>query len=274
MSQSYASVRMHASAGGRHVSGAERLVPREDAAEAASALFARGWSHAAADRLTVSVETVAPSALVRRRALPVRTAMTRTPEEAMECTIALLGECGVASVLAARTLKLLRAGPGPAGRPMRGAMIVDAASGERLEPDPERGVRVSHMDFSRAARGALAAALGAVGIEGHRPMEALALATKAATTPGTVAEVCMSDDPTYTTGYVASARLGYVRLPHIKARGSKAGGRALFVDGNSLDLEAYVAMLRTEPVLVDAIADVRPPAPWEEVLSGLSCLDG
>ena len=180
MSQPYASVRMHASAGGRHVSGAERLVPREDAAEAASALFARGWSSAAADRLTVSVETVAPSALVRRRALPVRTAMTRTPEEAMECTIALLGGCGVASVLAARTLKLLRAGPGPAGRPMRGAMIVDAVSGERLEPDPERGVRVSHMDFSRAARGVLAAALGAVGIEGHRPMEALALATKAA----------------------------------------------------------------------------------------------
>jgi 6-carboxyhexanoate--CoA ligase len=265
---------MHASAGELHVSGAERLVPREEAVEAASALFARGWSHAAADRLTVSVETVAASALVRKRALPVRTVMTRTPEGATECTIALLGGCGVASVLAARTLKLLRAGPGPAGRPMRGAMIVDAVSGERLEPDLGKGVRVSHMDFSRAAQEVLAAALSAIGIEGHRPMEALALATKAATTPGTVAEVCISDDPTYTTGYVASARLGYVRLPHIKAKGSKAGGRALFVDGNALDLKAYVALLRTEPVLVDAIAEVHPPAPWEEILSGLSCLDG
>ena len=80
-------------------------------------------------------------------------------------------------------------------REKRGALLVDAHSFTRLEKDPERGVRASCMDFQGTYR--------SVSKKEHF-LEALILASKVAHAPGICAELCVSDDPDYVTGYVAS----------------------------------------------------------------------
>ena len=84
---------------------------------------------------------------------------------------------------------------------MRGAMLLDADTLERLEPDAERGLRATYMDAERTAK-------GASDCKNHFA-EAVVLATKVIHAPHIVAEICVSDDPDYVTGYVAAQSFGY-----------------------------------------------------------------
>jgi len=77
------------------------------------------------------------------------------------------------------------------------------------------------------------------------------LASKVASVKGTIAELCWSDDPFYTTGYVASKKLGYVRIPHLKKEGDYHGGRVFFVDFvNTVEINDYIEEIEKTPVLV------------------------
>ena len=134
---------------------------------------------------------------------------------------------------------------------MRGAMIMDALTGERLEPDHERGVRASRFDWSEKALESVTGSLASVGLTHFRTREALALATKVAHAPGMIAELCWSDEPDYTAGYVASPDMGYVRFPFLKQQGLSHGGRAFFVQRNGLDLQLLIRYLESAVILVD-----------------------
>jgi 6-carboxyhexanoate--CoA ligase len=155
-------------------------------------------------------------------------------------------------------MELISKGAAPSGANMRGAMIMDAVTGVRLEADQERGIRASRYDWTDAAFQRATQQLAAIGLTHHRTAEALALATKVAHAPGMVAELCWSDDPEYTAGYVASLGIGYVRLPFLKQKGDAHGGRAFFVDRNKLDLTALISYLETEAVLINAIGVCNP----------------
>ena len=120
---------------------------------------------------------------------------------------------------------------------MRGAMLVDAISGERLD-EGNRGVRVSHMDsFDSHALG-----------DNEHMREALVLASKVQSAEGVVGELCWSDDPDYTVGYVACNGV-YHRIPNMKELGSDIGGRVFFVRSD-IDCESVVEYLEKAPVLV------------------------
>jgi 6-carboxyhexanoate--CoA ligase len=136
-------------------------------------------------------------------------------------------------------------------------MIMDAQSGERLEPDRERGVRASRFDWSDNAGHEISHRLAALGLAHFRTREALALATKAAHAPGMVAELCWSDDPDYTAGYAASLRTGYVRFPFLKQVGDAKGGRAFFVNRDVLDRDMLLGYLQQEAVLITDIGECR-----------------
>lgn len=278
------SVRMRAAQGGpherggRHVSGAERIVTEERLHRTVRALLERARRHARGDPdfVQVTVERVPAGAVARIAALPVVTLGTGAPDEARRVARALLEAAGVAPVAAREAVALLAAGPGPAGTAMRGAVLMDAATGERLEPDRGRGVRVTRVDYDPAARRRLEAALRRRGLRGEavrRAREALALASKAAWV-GALAELGWSDDPGYTTGYVAAPAIGYVRLPGIKEAGDCRGGRVLFlaagetvrVDGG---LAGLIGRLEEAPVLIAAVGRVGPAVPPEEFLEGL-----
>jgi 6-carboxyhexanoate--CoA ligase len=132
-------------------------------------------------------------------------------------------------------------------------MLVDAATGDRLEPDPARGVRASRMDLTPVAEERLRGALAERGLDNIHVREALVLAAKVLTTPGIMAEVCWSDDPEYPAGYVASPARGYVRMTHLKARGDKYGGRAFFFRREGFALEEVICHLETAVFLFDEI---------------------
>jgi 6-carboxyhexanoate--CoA ligase len=80
-----------------------------------------------------------------------------------------------------------------------------------------------------------------------------------------MAEVCISDDPDYTTGYVASAGLGYIRIPHIKRKKDRRGGRVFFLrEGASVpDVMEY---LEKTPVLVNSISPYFGEMSLDEIL--------
>jgi 6-carboxyhexanoate--CoA ligase len=66
-----------------------------------------------------------------------------------------------------------------------------------------------------------------------------------------LAELCWSDDPDYTTGYVASKNLGYVRIKPLKEPNNPLGGRVYFVERDRV--EELIDCLERRAVLVEAL---------------------
>ena len=135
---------------------------------------------------------------------------------------------------------------------MRGGMIFDATTGERLDNLGDRGVRLSHMDCEDEnefmnfliKKGAVKNSTG-----GTKVREALILASKAAFPAGYVAEWCQSDDPNYLTGYVAHGKF-YERLFPVKLPGSAVGGRVFFLRSGT-DVESVINFYENQPLLVE-----------------------
>ena len=148
---------------------------------------------------------------------------------------------------------------------MRGAAIITAESGLRLEPDRERGVRASRLGISKSALKRLGAGLSRCGINTDIVREAVILASKVAASREVIAELCMSDDPDYTTGYVASQRFGYVRVPNIKSAENRSGGRAFFIR-EAADVEKIIDYLERTPVIIDSISPCRGVTGIDEII--------
>ncbi len=257
------SLRMRAERDGGHCSGAERLAAAGELPGLAAELVSRALacSGGPPDAVHCTIDRVTGE-LVRWPLPAVHTLTVSDWRAGRECADALLQRAGVAPSAVSTAMTLLAAGPAPGGRVMRGAMILDAASGERLEADPLRGVRVSRMDLAPEARAAIQAELAAAGLGHRRVVEALVLAGKVLRAPGIVAELCWSDDPAYLAGYVADPRVGYQRISCLKAAGDRHGGRALFVRRQGWDRDACYAYLERCAVLFDAAGPIARPQPW------------
>ncbi len=248
------SIRMHASAGEKHVSGAERIVSGERIDRTVNALIARAVSKSCKpDRITVNIDCIESVAIRNLTSLDLVTIDAPDATTGRQWAMRFLEETGVSPLAAREAIALLTKGPALSGKTMRGAMILDAEMGNRLEPDRERGVRTSRFDWSDEANKKISRLLSEAGLTHFRTCEALALATKVASAPGIIAELCWSDDPDYTAGYVASRGIGYVRFPYLKEHGNDRGGRAFFVRHLDFDRTAFIRFLEEEPAL---IADV------------------
>jgi len=246
------SIRMLATLSGEHLSGAEQLAGAGEIETLAAALARRALDHSRgrADAIRISIENIAQAQVVRGILPGLRTVQVDSFESGREVATALLHAAGVSSVAADEAMKSLCNGPAAGGGTMRGAMLVDALTGQRLEPDARRGVRVSRLGMTAETRDILEAKLDACGLNNDHVREALTLAGKVISAEGIVAELCWSDDPDYTAGYVATPRFGYVRFPHMKPLHSTLGGRAFFVSpmGNSR-LQDLIRYLETTPWL-------------------------
>lgn len=237
------SVKMRASKNGRHVSGAERIVEQEAVGGVVQALTERALHHGLgqADFINLKLEQVRADELLTLPALPVTEAPASTVEEAYEIMRRLLAEAGVQE--AAGLVELVRS-----VQPMRGAVLYDVASGRRLEPDPERGIRVTYMDAVNSSAPA----------DGKNHFqEAVVLATKVVSAPGILAELCVSDDPDYVVGYIASKKHGYVRLWPLKEPGDRHGGRVFVYDSRLAKAEETIAFLEKQRVLVEGVPQAR-----------------
>lgn len=268
--QNFYSIRMHASALGLHISGAERIVSAEKTDRTVSELIGRAKSkECRPDRITVAIESVGtmPRAL---KALDVVTLDVSETSRARLVVTDILSHLDVADSAIAQAMHWLSNGAAPSGDNMRGALIMDASTGERLEPDQTRGVRASRFDWSEEEGTLIRKKLAEQGLSHFRTSEALALASKIAHGPGVIAELCWSDDPDYTAGYVASLRTGYVRFPFLKPLGSKKGGRTVFVDPRSADIPSLIRYLETEAVLISEAGICNPAKDPGSFLAGLA----
>lgn len=237
--------------GGEHISGAEGLFAEAEVRKAVREFSLRAANHSrgAPEKIVLTVEK-----LTRRpreiKSLPVGTLACESPTEADAIARSILERQGVSGRAVAAALGVLRR-----GRAMRGAALIDAATGRRLEPDRGRGVRASRVGIGKDALAALSRRLARRGINTPVVREALVLASKVASARGVLSELCVSDDPGYTIGYLASRKLGYLRIPNIKRAGSRQGGRVFFIK-SGVDLKSVVSYLEKTPVLVTAISGV------------------
>ena len=245
-------VKMRASKGDDHLSGAERLVGREQILPVSQSLLQRALNHAngSADAVHLKIEALDAAAVLKVPSLSVTEASATKTDEAFSILKRLLRENGIEGAEAC--LRLLKNAP-----PMRGAMLVDIRTLQRCEPDPKRGVRATYMDGEKAC----------FDTKKNHFREALILATKVSSAPHIVGELCISDDCNYTTGYFASKKSGYVRIPNLKAHGDPHGGRIFLYNGTSdEDLKETLAYLQHQAVIVTdlptdtpAVLDVKQP---------------
>ncbi len=140
--------------------------------------------------------------------------------------------------------------------------MVESGTGRRLEADPLRGVRVTKFgDLTESAPGASLA---------HKKHhhEAVLLASKVAAAPGVLAELCISDDPHYTRGYVCADGV-YTTVTNVKADGDPNGGRVILVDTTRADPTTITAWLENHPVLIGPATASGPKATsWHDHLCG------
>ncbi len=244
-----------------HISGAEGLYEGPDIHKVVKSYIERAINHPKGkpDKVIITIEDIKQRPKVIS-ALPVATINCRTPREGKKAVIALLQSSGISERAVDTAFGLIKKGT------MRGAAVVAAETGKRLEPDRERGVRVSRLGISQQASKLLSARLSRQGINTDTVKEALVLASKVISRKDVLAELCVSDDPDYTIGYVASERFGYIRILHIKHKGSTEGGRAFFVR-ESPDIAEIMNYLENVPVLIKKISLCRGNISVDEILN-------
>jgi 6-carboxyhexanoate--CoA ligase len=246
-------IRMRASCEGKHISGAERIVSSDGIEIIVHELISRALRKSRTpDDIVLHVESLGNASPQLFPALDVITVGTQGPDQGRSAASRVLQRAGVTRNAIDTAIDHLDRGAALSGGNMRGAMVMDAETGERLEPDRERGVRATRFDWTDEGRRSAEQLLSGVGLTHFRTREALALATKVVHAPGVIAEICWSDDPDYTAGYVASRKTGYVRFPFLKRNGDEKGGRAIFIDRNDLDLAALLHYLQNQAVLINA----------------------
>ncbi len=241
-----------------HISGAEGLYKASEIQKIVKGYVERALKHpkGKADKIIITIESIKqkPKSI---STLPVTTVNCSTPAEGKNITIELLRSLGISKKAIDIAFELIRKGK------MRGAAIITTEKGNRLEPDKERGVRASRLGISKSASKMLSLKLSKHGINTDIVKEALILASKVASNRHVLAELCVSDNPCYTTGYVASKRFGYLRIPNIKHNGSKSGGRAFFVR-EGINVEGIIGYLEKMPVIIGRVASSK----------GIMSLDG
>ena len=225
----------------QHISGAERIVSREAVEAVCSAMARRALTHSKGDPdfINIKIEKVCEKDIQILKALPVTRVDVDSWQQGLDKAFELIDEAAELKDFRKKLPELLRE-----TFPMRGAMLYDIASGERLEPDHERGVRATYMDALRSSD---------VDSQKNHFNEAIVLATKVANAPGMVAELCISDDPEYVTGYVASKELGYVRIMKMKEMGDENGGRIFLFDSRKAKAEECIEYLQKKKVPVNIL---------------------
>lgn len=228
-----------------HVSGAEGIYEASDVEKIVRGYAMRAMNHSRGmpDEIVITVEKIKED-LLTVPFLSVSTVISDSPLDAQGYVQTLLTGAGISKKAIRNGLKVVTA-----KEAMRGASLVRSVSGIRAEPDRVRGVRVSRLGMEKALEKNLSRRLAKRGINTITVKEAVTLASKVASCLTVIAELCVSDDPDYTTGYIASRSLGYVRIPNIKQAGSLSGGRVLFI-AEGADVSRTVEYLERTPVIV------------------------
>lgn len=254
--------------GGRHISGAERIIAEKDIKKTLEEMVQRALNHSKgkADFINISLNKVEEKEIHFLKSLPVTTVKTSHYQEGRKVVIKLLNKLGLDLEKCQLILATLEK-----ASPMRGAILLDINSLQRLEKDQSRGVRATGMDWEEKALSNLQGILVEPGCYNLHSQEAIALATKVAHGPGIVAEICWSDDPDYVAGYVASKDLGYVRITNLKPLGDDKGGRIFCFDSSRANLQECLHWIEEEVILINDVGLYRGTKTATEMIGEKVC---
>ncbi len=249
----YFSIRMRIHQEGTHLSGAEDLVPARDLDHVLSSFSDRLLPHLLNDAIPppqqiVTIDPVPGKEIRRKPLLPVQFMESLSCDES-EIGLREILDCLLPEGKTERIMEIFKQEI-MGNLPRHGALIVTSL-GEPILAEGDSGIRTTHVGCEPSLRRALEEMLdNYLEKPNHRFIDALVLASKVLASESVVAEICASDDPSYTTGYVASRPFGYVRIPHMKKAGYGRGGR-LYVVFPTLHLRTLINELRHTPVLFD-----------------------
>lgn len=228
-----------------HISGAEGIFDQNEIEKVIKKYLQRAMNHSRGkpDKIYFTIESLKQNP-IKIPILSLSTINSDSPKEARKFIIDKLHLLGISKKVIEDALDIINS-----PLTMRGASLIKIKSGIRCEPDTIRGVRVSRLGIDKKLEKRLSRQLAKLNINTTRVKEALILASKVAYRKDIVAEICISDDPDYTTGYIASNELGYIRITNIKRLGDMNGGRVFFIkeDCNIAELINY---LEKVPVLI------------------------
>lgn len=244
-----------------HISGAEGIFHERKRARIVGEYIKRAMDHprGTPDSIVITIERIQRAPTMVRMA-PVTTLRNNSVPEATESIKKILRASGISAKAVKNALKVVYG-----DETMRGASLICAGSGRRVEPDKKRGVRATCFGVSGAAERSLAVMLAEQGLNNTTVKEALLLASKVVSCRSVLAELCVSDDPHYTTGYVSTRSYGYVRIPRIKKKGEKKGGRVFFVEDDA-DIGALIEFIEKTPVIVNRITECRGMRRIDEII--------
>ncbi len=231
-----------------HISGAEGIYEEKEIENIIREYTLRALSHpkGSPDSIVISVEKIVQTPQTIK-SLPVMTLPCRSSLQSQGMIQKLLKNSGISDNAINTAFAVTDNSDA-----MRGAALVLSGSGRRVEPDKVRGIRASRLGISKSADKILSRNLARHGINTATVKEAIILASKVAACPQVIAELCISDDPDYTTGYVSSRKYGYVRIPHMKKRAEKKGGRVFFLE-EAADIDAVTGFLEKTPVIINSV---------------------
>ncbi len=243
---------MRASNGKRHISGAEGIYREEKINDVVSHYMQRAFDHVKGQPDSLNIKV---SKLTRDpECIPLLNMLTLTNESvrgAKNLIWELLCSLGISHQSIREAMNIVYG-----GNDMRGAAIIDMNSSQRSEPDRERGVRATDIGIVEVAARELSHRLAEYDLDNPTVREAVTLASKVAGHDDIVAELCISDDADYTTGYIASSETGYIRVPNIKEMGSDKGGRVFFIKPEA-DIHDIIDYLEKTPVMIDSISEIK-----------------
>ncbi|HLR69520.1 6-carboxyhexanoate--CoA ligase [Virgibacillus alimentarius] len=248
-SEKYFSIRMRASKYAsseqdeKHISGGEALCTYDKIKDTVNTLLDKALSHSRGDPDFMQIQfDVLNDPIKKINPLFVSNNSVNSDKTGRELALKFLVQSGVSEKAIAKGYQHLID-----QSELRGAILIDYQSGERVDNSNERGIRVSRMDWLQSDFERWAAFYNLP--TNPRLKEALVLATKVNDHPLAIAELCWSDDPGYITGYVASKRLGYQRITKMKSPGDEQGCRIFFIDGTKYT-NSYIHYLQKQPILI------------------------
>lgn len=221
-------VKMRGSFKEKHVTGYENIFKKEEISKISGDLIERGfkYSNVECDFISLKIEKIKTKPIILN-SLNVSTFENSDPELARNFILENLKKISKDYINILDNFYN--------SKKMSGALVYINGSG--IVSDKIKGLRVSCLGSTYKAA-----------LKDHFN-EALTLATKVSSTPGYLAEICVSDDLNYTTGYFASHKTGYLRIKNIKNNNDFFGGRIFIFRENSnyLEIKNY---LENVPVIV------------------------
>ncbi|MBF0474045.1 MAG: 6-carboxyhexanoate--CoA ligase [Nitrospirae bacterium] len=253
------SVRMRADDGQRHICGAEGIFHEKEIHKIQSEYLSKALTHTRgkAKNINFTIEEL-PVVPIMIKSLPVCTC----GEDARNTIINLLKalKCSNDAIYSAIEIIYNQ-------NDLRGAAIIDSNSGLRLDNNKSRGLRAVRFGLTEYASNRLDENIRTFGLVNTRAKEGLQIASKISSCPDVLAELCVSDNPDYTTGYVASNKYGYVRIPNIKEYNSDCGGRVIFTKSKIDNIKKY---LEDTIVLINEISDFKGNVSINEIIGSFN----